>query len=482
LRPLRWGLRMPKASKILLIDADEDLSWELCTALENEGFKPQAAKNRTQAAALLRSLRFDAIISEVRLPDGDVEQIYRKALPFIGKTPIIFTSTSANVNQAIHLVKSGAAGFLQKPYDISALIALLRQTAGGCPSLKDKSAPPDPTMISPAMRELKTRLERFTAGTVTALIVGDTGSGREVIARYIHRLSARATEPFIALRCGSFAGHDGERMLFGELLRSSANGCELHTGRLEQAGHGTLFLDEISELPAALQGALIQAIDSRRFVRVGDLGIELPFEARIMASSRFSVATLRDRLTPDLVNRIAIIEIAVPPLRDRQGDIEPLVEALLADAASELGLPALPVEAEALAAMRAHDWPGNVRELRNRLVQALSFADGTKIKVADVFPNELSEGSNPPTPTLNSARADAERDHIVETLTLHQGRVGRAARSLGISRVTLWAKMKRLKIVPQIVSADKALSSESKMWKSFASEAADSTLSFDRDQ
>ena len=117
---------MPKASKILLIDADEDLSWELCTALENEGFKPQAAKNRTQAAALLRSLRFDAIISEVRLPDGDVEQIYRKALPFIGKTPIIFTSTSANVNQAIHLVKSGAAGFLQKPYDISALIALLR--------------------------------------------------------------------------------------------------------------------------------------------------------------------------------------------------------------------------------------------------------------------------------------------------------------------------------------------------------------------
>jgi DNA-binding NtrC family response regulator len=472
---------MPKASKILLIDADDDLSWELCTALENEGFKPQAAKNRTQAAALLRSLRFDAIISEVRLPDGDVEQIYRKALPFIGKTPIIFTPTSANVNQAIHLVKSGAAGFLQKPYDISALIALLREIAGGYPSLKDKSAP-DPTMISPAMRELKTRLERLAAGTVTTLIVGDAGSGREVIARYIHRLSARANEPFIALRCGSVAGHEGERMLFGELLRSSANGSELRTGGLEQAGLGTLFLDEISELPAAVQGKLIQVIDSRRFMRVGDLSIEVPFAARIVASSRFSVAKLRDRLTPDLVNRIAIIEIAVPPLRDRQADIEPLVEALLADAASELGVPALPVEAETLAAMRAHDWPGNVRELRNRLVQALSFADGRKIGVADVFPNELPEGSNPPTATLNSARADAERHHIVETLKLHQGRIGRTARSLGISRVTLWSKMKRLKIVPQILSADKPLSSEFKMWKSSASEAADSTLCFDRDQ
>jgi DNA-binding NtrC family response regulator len=451
---------MPNALKILLIEADNDLSESLVRALENEGFKPQPVKTRTQAAALLRSLRFDAIVSEVRLPDGDVEQIYRKSLPFLGATPVIFTTTSANIDQAIRLVKSGAVDFLQKPYDISALIALLRQITSGHPSLKHKSTWQDPTMISPAMLELKRRLERLAASTVGALVIGEPGSGKEAVARYTQRLSARTNEPFIALRCGSLAGHDGGRLLFGEVLRSSTDAGESHTGGLEKAGHGTLFLDEISELPAAVQGKLIQTIDSRRFMRVGGMGTELPFEARILASSRFSAAKLRERLAPDLVNRIAIIEIAVPPLRDRQADIEPLIEALLADAASELGVPALPIEAAALAAMRAHDWPANVRELRNRLVRALSFADGRTIGVADVFPDEPAETNEPAKEndtsiksTLNNARADAERQRIVEALRVHRGRVGRAAQSLGVSRVTLWAKMKRLNLAAQAFSA-----------------------------
>jgi DNA-binding NtrC family response regulator len=441
---------MRNAARILLIEADDDLSGELITALESGGFKPQAAKNRTQAAALLRSLHFDAIVSEVRLPEGDVEQIYRDARPFLGLTPIIFTSASGDVDQAVRLLKNGAVDYLQKPYDISALVAALRRITSERLSHRDKSTSPDPTMMSPAMLELKRRVERLAASSVSALVVGEPGSGKEVTARYIHRLSARANEPFIALRCGSFAGHDGERMMFGEVLRSRTDGNELHTGGLEQAGHGTLYLDEISELPPAVQSKLIQAIDSRRFMRVGDLGTELPFEARILASSQFSAVKLRERLSPDLVNRIPIIEIAVPPLRERQADIEPLVEALLADVASELGVSALPVEAEALAAMRVHDWPANVRELRNRLVRALSFANGGKIGVADVFPGEVAEGMAPSSKsTLKSARAAAERQRIVEALTRHQGRVGRAAESLGISRVTLWTKMKRFGLSPQ---------------------------------
>jgi len=180
-----------------------------------------------------------------------------------------------------------------------------------------------------------------------------------------------------------------------------------------------------------LQGKLIQVIDRKRFMRVGDLGTELPLEARILASSHFQAAKLRERLTPDLVNRVAVIEITVPPLRERQADIEPLVEAWVADAASEFGVPALPVEAEALAAIRVHDWPGNVAELRNRLFSALSFADGHKIGIVDVFPNELPKKSNPSMTTLNSALADAERQRIAEALRAHRGRVGRAAQKPG---------------------------------------------------
>ena len=242
---------MPNAARILLIDADDDLSGELITALENEGFKAQAAKNRAQAAPLLRSMRFDAIVSEVSLPDGDVEQIYRDTLPFLGSTPIIFTSASANVDQAVRLVKTGAVDYLQKPYDIGALVALLRRVTSERVTVRDRSPWQDPTMISPAMVGLKRRLERLATSTVSALIVGEPGSGKGVVARYTHRLSARANEPFLALRCGSLAGHDGERVLFGEVIRSSTEVGELHTGGLEQASHGTLFLDEISELPTA---------------------------------------------------------------------------------------------------------------------------------------------------------------------------------------------------------------------------------------
>jgi DNA-binding NtrC family response regulator len=444
---------MPNVCGILLIESDNDLSSELTTALENAGYKPQIAKTCSQAAVLLRSLRSDVIVSEVRLPDGDVEQIYRDSLPFLRSTPIIFTSASTDVDQAVRLVKDGAVDYLQKPYDISVLIARLRQITSGRLSLKDKNKRLDPTMISPAMLELRKRLERLAASTVSALIVGDTGSGKEIIARCIHRLSAHANEPFVALRCGSLVGEDGERLLSGEVLRSSPGAGESRAGALEHAGQGTLFLDEISELPPALQGKLIQVIDSRRFMRVGDLGTELPFEARILASSHFHAAKLRERLTPDLVNRVAVIEIMVPPLRERRADIEPLVQALLSDAASELGVPALPIEAEALAAMCAHDWPGNVRELRNRLFCGLSFAEGRKIGIADVFPDELPKKSHPSMRTLNTALADAERQRIADALRAHRGRVGRAAQSLGISRVTLWAKMKRLNLAPQTFSA-----------------------------
>lgn len=449
---------MPSVCRILLIDTDNDLSAELITALEHEGYELQAAKTCTQAAALLRALRPDAIVSEVRLPDGDIEQIYRDALPFLRSTPIIFTSASADVDQAVRLVKNGAVDYLQRPYDISVLIARLRQITHEHISLKDKSREPDPTMISPAMLELKTRLERLAASTVSAVIVGETGSGKQVIARCIHRLSARANEPFVVLRCGSLSGQDGEGLLFGQVLRSSAGARELCAGALERAGQGTLFFDEISELPSVLQGKLIQVIDRKRFMRAGDLGTELPFAARILAASHLHAAKLRERLTPDLVNRVAVIEIAVPPLRERQADIEPLVEALLADAASELGVPALPIDPEALAAMRIHHWPGNVRELHNRLVGALSFADGREIGIADVFPNELPQEGRPSRTTLSGALADAERQRIAEALGAHRGRVGRAAQSLGISRVTLWAKMKRLNLAPQAFSATKPLS------------------------
>jgi DNA-binding NtrC family response regulator len=458
---------MPSGPRVLVIDADESQRSRLIGALESEGFKCQAAMNRVQASALLRSLRFEAIVSAVRLPDGDCEQIFREAPSCLGSTPIIFTTARGDIDKAVRLVKAGAADYVQKPYDVPALVARLRQIIADRGARndapKENTAVTDAIMISRSMIDLKKRVERLAACTVNVFINGETGSGKEIIARQMHRLSARADEPFVAVRCGSLAGQDGERRLFGEAIRSAANGSKFRRGALEQAGRGTLFLDEISEFPANLQAHLIQVIDSGRFAHIGDTETEFPFGARILAGSHLTAATLRERMSPDLINLIAVVEITVPPLRERRDDIEPLVNALLPDVAADLGTPPLAIDAEALAAMRVHDWPGNVRELRNRLAQALTFATGSKIGMADLFheeialPEEIAETVNlADRLSLNDARAEAERERIVEALALNLGRIGRTAESLGVSRVTLWTKMKRLGLSLQPPSKDNA--------------------------
>lgn len=443
---------MPSGAKVLVIEADDALRAHISSALENEGFKSQVAKNRVQAHALLRSLQFDAVVCAAQLPDGDGEQIFRETLPFLGATPVIFTAAHATLDQAVRLIKAGAHDYLKKPSDPQALAARVKHAIDARAARPEKNVWPEPVMVSPVMLELKQRAERLAASMVGVLIVGEAGSGKEIIARYIHRLSTRAEAPFIAVRCGSLAGQDGEKLFFGEAGHLSPNRNGLQRGALEEALGGTLLLDEISELPPGLQGALIQALERRAFKRVGDAATELPLTARVLATSRFTAARLRDRLTPDLVDRLAIVELAVPPLRQRPADIEPLVHAMLPAIASEVGKPVPVVETEAFAAMRVHDWPGNVRELRNRLMRALIFAASGSIGLADLFPSEVGDGiASPHKLTLNGARVEAERERIVEALALNQGRIGRAAESLGISRVTLWTKMKRLGISPSHV-------------------------------
>jgi DNA-binding NtrC family response regulator len=230
------------------------------------------------------------------------------------------------------------------------------------------------------------------------------------------------------------------------VLRSPEDGTsEIKPGVLEEVGRGTLLLNEIEDLAPAIQNRLAQVFDEGRFRRVGDVAAQ-PFEGRIVAATELSSSGLREKLRPNLFHRLAVLEIHVPPLRERHADLASLVEDLTREVAAELGVAVRPLQAEAMAALCAHDWPGNVRELRNRLVRGMSFAVG-RIGVDDLFPDiRLEEGAAAPLPTLEEARIDAERSRILDALAAHEGRIGHTARSLGISRVTLWAKMKRLGI------------------------------------
>jgi len=431
---------MPEAAKILVIESDAELSQALAARLEIEGFKPQLARNRAQARTLLRNLRFDMILSDIHLPDGDVEQCYRDALPYLGSTPVIFTAAAGEVDHAVRLVKAGALDCLQKPYDVSDLVERM-QSVLARRALAERCWP-EPVMVSPAMSELGQRLGRLAGTSLSLIVTGESGSGKEVVMRHLHRLSPRACQPFVEVACASLAGPDGEKFLFGEL----DGGGQLKPGAFEEVGRGTLFLNEIEDMAPHIQNRLAQVMDEGRFRRIGDVGA-LPFDGRIVAATELSSASLRERLRPNLYHRLAVLEIHVPPLRERHADLGLLVEGLSREVACELGMAARQIDAEAVSALSAHDWPGNVRELRNRLVRAMSFTNNGKIGVEDLFPDiRLEEVGAAPLPTLEEARVDAERHRILDALEAHEGRIGHTARSLGISRVTLWAKMKRLGI------------------------------------
>ncbi len=429
--------------KALVVD-DDELSLALSNSLEAEGFAVQRAYTQRQARALLRSLPFDLVVSEGTLPDGDGESLFRESLPYLKSAPFIFTVAQAQLDQAVRVTKAGALDYVAKPYDAPVLAQRIREIVEA--RRAPKAAAPEPRMRSAAMLALGERLTRLASTNVSLLLVGETGSGKRQIGRTFHQLSARNREPFIEIRCGALAGADADRILFGETLARQEHGERTSiSGALEKAGAGTLFLHHIEEMPPAVQTKLIQVIDEKKFHRVGDFANDIPFGARLISSSDLASAELKKKISPDLVYRLAVVELRTPPLRNRQEDIELLIHDLLRECAAELGVDLPQVDSEAVSAARLHNWPGNLHELRSRLLRALTLGSGKKIVTADMFPEfEAGEDAKPAIVHLDEARAAAEREQILRTLAASSGRIGEAASRLGISRVTLWTKMKRL--------------------------------------
>ena len=440
-RPDRDPNRRPKA---LIIDQDA-LSFALADNLEEHGVSVQRAYTQSQARALLRALHFDLVVCETALPDGEGEALFRETLPFLGSTSVIFVTRAAQTEQVVRLVRMGALDYVVKPYDALKLAQRIRE-ATMPRSASEPSAPAsEPKTQSPAMAPIVEQIKKLAGNNVGVLLVGEPGSGKKTIGRQLHAISSRRGEPFIELRSDSLVASDGERMLFGEILPSHGEEESIYVpGALEQAGAGTLFLDQIDELPVSYQTKLIQVIDEKKFRRIGDAREYVPFKARVISSSKIAVSELRQRISADLLYRLAVVEIEVPPLRSRREDIEGLVMVLSKKCAEEIGCAAPEVDPEVIAVACLYDWPGNVRELKNRLLRALSLGNGKRINAVDLFPRPHDGNLDKrAVRRLDEARLAAEQDQIVQALATTNGRIGAAARKLGISRVTLWTKMKR---------------------------------------
>lgn len=426
---------------LLLIEDDETLGTSLVQRLTLEGFSTRWARSAAQARAELAKARPDVIVSDIRLPDGDGESVMRAHFEEVGLVPTIFMTAYGEIDQAVRLVRDGAWDYVSKPFDLDALIERLRPI-----SASDRSSHAtqgNVLGVSPAMRAASELLFKAADVDLPVTLMGETGTGKEVAARFLHQAGSRKDLPFVAVNAGLLQSEMADSLVFGHERGAFTGANSAHVGFAEEASDGTLFLDEIGELSLPMQVKLLRLIEQRSFRRLGGTG-DLTFQGRIVCATNRDLEAMVEEggFRRDLWYRINVITCTLPPLRERSEDIAALMSVRLEAAAQRFGRHAPLLTADAIAAASAHHWPGNVRELVNRIDRAVALGDAEAIGPNDLFPDQPRENAAMPA-TLLEAREMAERHHIIAVLQQNEGRIQPAARQLGISRTTLWEKMNR---------------------------------------
>jgi DNA-binding NtrC family response regulator len=431
---------------VLVVEDDAVLGPALVQRLRLEGHRPRLAATGAAALREAAALRPDAVISDIRLPDMSGEEVYLRLVAELGALPAFFMTAFGEVAQAVRLVRAGARDYLTKPVDVDRLVEALGAALAAAPAAEGEGgAGATPLGVSTAIREAEAVLRKAARVDVPVVLTGETGVGKEVAARFLHAVSPRAGDPFVALNCAAVPRDLAESTLFGHERGAFTGAVARGTGVAERAGAGTLLLDEIAELPPELQAKLLRLVQERAFLPLG-AAAERPFAARLVCAThadlgaRVRAGTFRE----DLYYRLNVIPVEIPPLRHRPEDLPWLAARLLEEAVTRFALGPRRLAPGAVAALADHDWPGNVRELRNRIERAVALADGEEIGPADLFPESRLESGAAGPPLLGTAVDGAARAAILDALQRAGGSRAEAARLLGISRTTLWKRMREL--------------------------------------
>lgn len=431
------------AKRLLLVEDDPVMGGSLVQRFNLEGFNVNWAKTGADGMAALRRFQPQVIISDIRLPDMSGESLVNDAIVSTG-APIFFITAFADLEQAVRLVKAGAMDYIQKPFSVDKLVDRLRgvfEKVEASEVLRNNFAPFE---LSPVMRAVGDTLKRVADTDVPVLLMGETGVGKDVAARYLHASGVRREKPFVPVNCGAIPSDLIESVMFGHEKGAFTGALARHTGFFEEAGEGTLLLDEIGDLHPQLQASLLRVVQEGVFRRVGGRD-NLTFAGRIVSAtnSDLSQRVAAKQFREDLYFRLAVVEILIPALRHRTAEIVPLAEYFLEQASARFGRVKGQLSEELKEALVAYHWPGNVRELKNRVERAVALSEGRPIEVNDVFANVRREDpSGPARSVLSRVRRDAELQEIEHALSETGGRISEAARRLGISRTTLWKRMK----------------------------------------
>ncbi len=433
-------------ARLLVVDDDEGLRSFLEAALTSEGHQVTLAVDGADALRRLDAAGFDLVLTDLKMPGIDGMQVLQHVRAEHPGTQVVLLTAHGSIETAVEAMKGGACDFLQKPVGSPKELRLVIARALERRSLLDfregvtrqAGDPPPLTWGARSMAPVVDALTRVARTEATVLLLGESGVGKEVAARAVHRMSPRSSGPFVALNCAAVPDTLIESELFGHEKGAFSGAAAQRRGRIEHAAGGTFFLDEIGELRVDLQAKLLRVLQERTFERVGGHRT-LAADVRWIAASNCDLEVMiRDgSFREDLYHRLAAFPVRLPPLRERPEDVLPLAEMLLAEICRDLKRPPLALSAAARAALVSAPWPGNVRQLRNVLERAAILCDGPTVEQVDV-PAERAP-DQPPTLALEGL----ERDAIVRALAATQGNRRKAAEALGIGLRTLYDKLKR---------------------------------------
>jgi DNA-binding NtrC family response regulator len=452
------GGTMNSRVRILLVDDEAPSREALLTLLKNFGYAVTGAGSGAEALRLLSPDRFDIVISDLFLPDCTGLDILRKVKELSPLIEVIMITGHGSAETAVKAMKEGASDYITKPLNIEELrlvIAkaeekkrLLQENVYLKKQLRDRYEFANIIGDSPAMQLVFSRMKRIMATDSTVLILGESGTGKELVAKALHFNGARKEKPFIPVNCAAIPENLLESELFGHTRGSFTGAIRDKVGKFEAANHGTIFLDEIGIMPMHLQTKLLRVLQEQEVERVGS-SKQIKLDVRVISATNNNLEEeiRRGTFREDLYYRLNVIPIAIPPLRERQEDILPLVRHFIAKNCRAMNRPLMTIAPEAVEAMEQYHWPGNVRELENVIERTVALTEHDHIARHDLPRNIRDEALTRVTERgvdLVKTVAEIEKRMILDALALANGVKAQAAVMLNLNRTTLVEKMRRL--------------------------------------
>jgi DNA-binding NtrC family response regulator len=444
--------------KILVVDDDPNMRKILTAFLRRDGYTATGAADGLEAKDHLARETFHTVITDQKMPRMDGLTLLSHCMQLYRQTPVIIITAHGTIETAVHAMKRGAFDYITKPFDEAELLNVIRKAVAV--SSKNLHEPSGTCALAsrsgiigkaPSMKRIFKLISKVAASPSSVLVMGETGTGKELIARALHAESDRRDKPFISVNCGAIPENLVESELFGYEKGAFTGAVTSKPGRLELADGGTVFLDEVSELKETIQVKLLRALQTRTFERVGGLKTTR-VDVRVIAATNCELAAevRNGRFRSDLYYRLNVVAITVPPLRDRIEDIPDMVNCFVDRFNLKLGKKIRGVSDETLQALLSHTYPGNVRELENILERAVLLTDGKTIELSDLPAETRTSSVVETTVDLKTAAKTAvsrtEKALIVKALEDSGGNVTQAAKQLGMSRRGLQLKMKEYKL------------------------------------